>query len=122
MKGVAAALNYKNSASVANRIRALKKKFDLQLGCTAAAGDGATSSVPSTPRKGAGANRGPVKTTADSGDGSETEDKAAKSGSGAGAKKARTPRKRAAKSSTKVKDSTDEDEHDDQQEEKEEEA
>lgn len=109
MKGVAAALNYKNSASVGNRIRVLKKKFDLKVGTTAstaaAGADGAPGPATISPRKGAAANRGPAKATAASNETSETESKA---GSGAGAKKTRTPRKRAAKSTAKVEDSDDE--------------
>lgn len=60
---VAAALDYKNTASVANRIRALKKKFELQVTCTGAAGgaSGGTTSNPATPRKGAKVSNGPIK-------------------------------------------------------------
>ncbi|KAK2766233.1 hypothetical protein FQN54_007749 [Arachnomyces sp. PD_36] len=106
INGVAAALNYKNSASVANRIRVLKKKFDLKVGCTTAANPDGAGSATNSPRKGAAANRGPIKAAAatDDGDGAET-----KSGSGAGAKRTRTPRKKAAKSAAKVEVESDAD-------------
>ena len=91
-------------ASVANRIRVLKKKFDLKVGCTAAASSDGPGPA-STPRKGAAANRGPIKATAATDDGDEAE---TKSGSGAGAKRGRAPRKRAAKSAAKVKDEAEE--------------
>ncbi|PGH17708.1 hypothetical protein AJ80_04716 [Polytolypa hystricis UAMH7299] len=67
VQAVATALGYKNSASVGNRIRALKKKFDLNVSCTNSSGSSVASpsagSGPNTPRKakGAKANRGPIK-------------------------------------------------------------
>ena len=77
MNAVAAALEYKNSASVANRIRALKKKFDLQVTCTMGSTNqsGSPNTTPtSTPRKGAKAARGPIKAKpeADSANASES--------------------------------------------------
>jgi hypothetical protein len=64
VNAVAAALDYKNSASVGNRIRALKKKFDLQVTCTAGPvnqNSSPTTTPTPTPRKGAKAGRGPIK-------------------------------------------------------------
>ena len=87
--------------SVANRIRVLKKKFDLKVNATNATGavePASSAAATKPPRKGAAANRGPAKAkpTTD-----ETPEAEAKSGSGAGAKKTRAPRKRAVKGAAK---------------------
>lgn len=65
---VAAALNYKNPVSVANRIRVLKKQFGLEISCSNGSANGANFT--GSPRKGAKAaqSRGPIKATADGSD------------------------------------------------------
>lgn len=64
---VAEALKYKNPASVANRIRVLKKQFGLDITCSNGTANGTTSG---SPRKGAktAQSRGPVKATGDGND------------------------------------------------------
>ena len=68
-------LNYKNPASVGNRINRLKKKFEIQLTCSnAAANANNGSAATGTGRKGAKARRGPVKAkAAPTGDATEGE-------------------------------------------------
>ncbi|KAL1959060.1 hypothetical protein VTO42DRAFT_3301 [Malbranchea cinnamomea] len=62
INAVAAALNYKNSISVANRIRVLKKQFGLEVSCVRGPVSGGENSAGS-PRKGAKTAQscGPVK-------------------------------------------------------------
>ncbi|EEH02870.1 conserved hypothetical protein [Histoplasma capsulatum G186AR] len=59
VSAVAKALKYKNPMSVANRIREIRKQFNLQqhLTCSANSANGGTA----TPRKGAKASTGPIK-------------------------------------------------------------
>ncbi|PGH18820.1 hypothetical protein AJ79_00233 [Helicocarpus griseus UAMH5409] len=94
---VAAAMGYGNTGSVANRIREIRKKFNLQqhLSCTTnSSSNGATA----TPRKGAKANRGPIKAKAESTEEGGEEPKAEKANPGRkpGAKRGRKPKATAA--------------------------
>lgn len=107
INAVATALGYGNPNSAANRVRSLKKKFNLQitpvsgsgvLNGTPAIDDGATGTPkptpasPKTPRKGAKAARGPAKAKAPPADGEEASPattpakRGRKPGSGAGRK------------------------------------
>ncbi|OJD27632.1 hypothetical protein ACJ73_00965 [Blastomyces percursus] len=96
VSAVAKALNYKNPMSVSNRIREIRKQFNLQqhLTCsTNSANGGAT-----TPRKGAKTSIGPIKAKKEPSEegGEDVKRERAKPGRKSGAKRARKPKAEAA--------------------------
>ncbi|KAK2751338.1 hypothetical protein FQN55_001073 [Onygenales sp. PD_40] len=96
INAVAKALGYKNSASVANRVRVLKKKYDIEIICSQGPASGSTGAggVSATPsRKGAKAARRPiaVKPEADDEEGAEVKEHPAKAKKPA-AKRGRKPK------------------------------
>ncbi|KAK2805118.1 hypothetical protein FQN50_006363 [Emmonsiellopsis sp. PD_5] len=71
INAVAKALGYKNSLSVANRVRVLKKKYDIEIICSqgpASGSTGATGATTAPSRKGAKAARGPIAVKPEAGD------------------------------------------------------
>lgn len=54
MNAVANALGYKSALSVGNRVRAIKKKYNLQITASGASSSEPSGDGPATPRKGRG--------------------------------------------------------------------
>ncbi|PGH33816.1 hypothetical protein GX50_03385 [[Emmonsia] crescens] len=92
VSAVAKALNYGNPGSVANRIRVIRKQFNLQqhLTCSTNSANGGAA----TPRKGAKASTGPIKAKMGPSEEASEDGKTekAKPGKKPGAKRGRKPK------------------------------